>query len=86
MSLYDFIYYLDSLCLNTLKFRVVTVLKAQGATAVHELYVAETTEEKVGMFPFEGLSCPATTASLVTIKGVASSESIVLYHVGVESA
>lgn len=83
MSLYDFVYYLDSLCLNTLKFRVVTVLKAQGATAVHELNVAETAKEKVGMFPFEGLSCPATTASLLS---VASSESIVLYHVGVESA
>ena len=86
MSLYDFVYYLDSLCLNTLKFRVVPVLKAQGTTAVHELNVAEAAKEKVGMFPFEGLSCPATTASLFTIKGVASSESIVLNHVRVESA
>ena len=64
MSLYDLIYYLDRLNLDTLKFRVVPVLKAQGTPAVHELNVAETAEEKVGMFPFQGLSCPATTASL----------------------
>jgi hypothetical protein len=80
VSLYDLIYYLDRLHLDTLKFRVIPVLNAESAAAIQVLYVAQAAEEKVGMFPFQGLSCPATTASLFTIKGAASSESIVLYQ------
>jgi hypothetical protein len=87
MSLDYFVYYLDSLCLDSLKFRVVAVLKAKSASAVQVLNVAESTKEKVSMFPFKGLSLGCTPASIYIIGiSTAITESVVLYHVGVESA
>jgi hypothetical protein len=87
MSLNYFIYYLYSLCLDSLKFRVISVLKAKSTSAVQVLNVAESTKEKVSMFPFQGLSFGCTPASILTIRiSTAISESVVLYHVGVESS
>ena len=70
MSLYDLVYNLDRLHLDTLKFGVVPVLNAESAAAIQVLYVAETAEEKVGMLPFEGLNpftkeCARTTRMVV---------------------
>lgn len=78
MSLYDLIYYLDSLSLDTLKFRVVPVLNAESAAAVQVLYVAQAAEEKVGMFPFEGLGAFESVS--------ATPRTVVVYHMGVQSA
>ncbi len=78
MSLYDLIYYLDRLNLDTLKFRVVSVLNAEIAAAVQVLYVAESAEEKVGMFPFEGLGAFESVS--------AAPRTVVVYHMGVQSA
>jgi hypothetical protein len=87
MSLNYFIYYLDRLCLNSLKFRVVAVLKAKGTSTVQVLNVAESTKEKVSMFPFKGLSLCLTPTSIYIIGiSTAITESVVLYHMGVESA
>jgi hypothetical protein len=87
MSLNYFVYYLYRLCLNSLKFRVVSVLKAKSASAVQVLNVAESTKEKVSMFPFQSLSLCLTPTSIYII-GIrtAITESVVLYHVSVESA
>ena len=78
MSLYDLIYYLDRLHLDTLKFRVIPVLNAESAAAIQVLYVAQAAEEKVGMFPFEGLGAFESVS--------APSRTVVVYHMGVQSA
>ena len=46
--------------------------------------MSKTAEEKVGVFPFEGLS--ATATSVLTVRGGGSSEFVVFYHEGIESA